>query len=941
MPTPARTAAEIRSAYIRFFEEKCGHTMVPSSPAIPFDDPTLLFANAGMNQFKDVFLGRGTRTYTRAVNTQKCIRAGGKHNDLEDVGRDTYHHTFFEMLGNWSLGDYFKKEAIEWAFELLTRVYGIDPNRLYATWCAGDPKQGVEPDHESRDLWLRLLPADHVIPGSMKDNFWEMGETGPCGPCTEIHFDRIGGRNAAEKVNTGDPDVLEIWNLVFIQFNREPGGRLTQLPAKHVDTGMGLERLVSVLQDKRSNYDTDVFGPIFELTQKVTGTRPYRGMLEDPVDVAYRVIADHVRCLSIAVADGAAPGNEGRNYVLRRILRRAIRAGHQHLGAREPFIYKLVPAVVTTLGDTFPTLVQNAARVVHAIREEEIAFGKTLERGIALFDEAAKRAGAAKRISAQDAFSLHDTFGFPIDLTQVMAQERGMAVDAEGYEKLMEAARERSREGGSKGDGFRLPPPDVLEKLRTALHVHPTDDSGRDDPKPTNADVAAIWDGNQLVNKAVEEQRVALVFRKTPFYAEAGGQVGDTGLIELQGGAVRTHRFKVEDTQRAGEFVMHVGRLEHGNVSVGEHATLTVERSRRERVAANHTGTHLMNHALREVLGGEVEQRGSLVADDRLRFDFTHPKAMTPDELAKVEVMVNAAIARKAVVDTATVPLAQAKAINGVRAVFGERYPDPVRVVAVGATVQEMLADPSNARWRGCSVEFCGGTHAKGGGDVQHFAVLSEGASSAGIRRIFAVTGTAAQAAAGAAAKLEERLAKAKRMMGEGLASEVASIAQALTEIPVSVTFRHRMEPALAALRDQVKEWRKAQEGANRDAVVSQAREIAERATGAAIVETVEGADPAALLSALSAVRAKRPDSAILLMSADEDAGKVSIAADVPKALQDKGLRAGDWARAAAEACGGKGGGRPDFAQAGGKEPARLPEALRAAKAFAGARLGD
>ena len=940
MTAPARSAAEIRKAFIAFFEEKCGHTMVPSSPAIPFDDPTLLFANAGMNQFKDVFLGRGTRDYRRAVNTQKCIRAGGKHNDLEDVGRDTYHHTFFEMLGNWSLGDYFKQEAIGWAFELLTKVYGIDPNRLYATWCAGDPKQGVEPDHESRDLWLKYLPADHVIPGSMKDNFWEMGETGPCGPCTEIHFDRIGGRNAADLVNTGDPDVLEIWNLVFIQFNREPGGKLTPLPARHVDTGMGLERLVSVLQDKRSNYDTDVFGPIFELTRQVTGARPYGGKLEDSVDTAYRVIADHVRCLSIAVADGAAPGNEGRNYVLRRILRRAIRAGHQHLGAREPFIYKLVPAVVTTLGDTFPTLVQQASKVVHAIREEEIAFGKTLERGIALFDEAARRAGASRRISAQDAFSLHDTFGFPIDLTQVMAGERGLTVDVEGYEQLMEAARERSREGGAKADAFRMPPPDVLEKLRTLMHGHSSDDSGRDAPKPTNADVAAIWDGHALASKAVEEQRVALVFRKTPFYAEGGGQVGDSGLIELQGGAGRTHRFKVEDTQRAGEFVLHVGRLEHGTVAVGEHATLTVERGRRERVAANHTGTHLLNLALREVLGEDVQQRGSLVAEDRLRFDFTHPKAMSAEELARTEMLANAAIARTMKVDTAIVPLAQAKSINGVRAVFGERYPDPVRVVAIGGTVAEMLADPSNARWRECSVEFCGGTHTRSSEEVQHFAILSEGASSAGIRRIFAITGTAAHAAAATAANLEQRLAAARRLTGEQLAEEVASLATAVTELPVSVTFRHRVEPAIAELREKAKEWRKAQEGANRDAVVAQAREIAERAQGAVIVESVMGADPAALLSALSAVRAKRADAAIMLLSADEAGGKVSIAADVPKALQDKGLKAGDWARAAAEACGGKGGGRPDFAQAGGKDPSKLPVALRAAKAFANARLG-
>ena len=938
MSTPARTAADVRRTFIRFFEEKAGHTMVPSSPAIPFDDPTLLFANAGMNQFKDVFLGRGKRPFTRAVNTQKCIRAGGKHNDLEDVGRDTYHHTFFEMLGNWSFGDYFKKESIGWAFELLTKVYGLDPNRLYATWCAGDPKQGVEPDHESRDLWLQFLPADHVIPGSMKDNFWEMGETGPCGPCTEIHFDRIGGRNAADKVNMGDPDVLEIWNLVFIQFNREPGGALTALPARHVDTGMGLERLVSVLQDRRSNYDTDVFTPIFDLTSKVTGARPYGGKLEDPIDVAYRVVADHVRCLSIAIADGAAPGNDGRNYVLRRILRRAIRSGHQHLGAREPFIHRLVPAVAETLGETFPTVVQNAGRIVSTIREEEIAFGKTLDRGLQLFDEAAARAKAAGgTIGAQDAFGLHDTYGFPIDLTSVMAEERGLRVDVAGYETLMEAARERSREGGTKEGGLRMPPPDVLEKLRSALHVPATDDSGRDEPKPTNVDICAIWDGHALVGRAELEKACAIIVKRTPFYAESGGQVGDAGLIEAGPGK---SRFRVEDTQRAGEYVLHVGRLEHGAIAVGDHGTATVERGRRDRVASNHTSTHLLNHALRAVLGNEVEQRGSLVADERLRFDFTHPRAMTHDELAKAEMLVNAAIAKAMRVHHAVVPLDKAKAIHGVRAVFGERYPDPVRVVSIGVPVEQLVAEPANPAWREHSVEFCGGTHLHSSDEAQHFVIAGESASSAGIRRIFGLTGMAAQAAAATAANLEQRLAAARKLSGEALAEEVASIATALTELPVSTVFRHRMEPAVAELREKVKEWRKAQEGANRDVVVAQARQIAESAQGNMIVEALDGADPAALLSALSAVRAKRAEAAILLMSADTEAGKVSIAADVPKALQDKGLKAGDWARAAAEACGGKGGGRPDFAQAGGKDPSKLPDALRAAKAYAGARLG-
>lgn len=937
-----RSAPDIRRTFIEFFQQKAGHTVVPSSPAIPLDDPTLLFANAGMNQFKDVFLGRGKRPYTRAVNTQKCIRAGGKHNDLEDVGRDTYHHTFFEMLGNWSFGDYFKAESIEWAWTLLTKVYGLDPTRLYATWCGGDPSQGVQPDHESRDLWLRYLPPERVIAGSMKDNFWEMGETGPCGPCSEIHFDRIGGRNAAALVNTGDPDVLEIWNLVFIQFNREPGGKLTPLPAKHVDTGMGLERLVSVLQDKRSNYDTDIFGPIFALTAQVTGARPYKGVLTDPVDTAYRVVADHIRCLSIAIADGAAPGNEGRNYVLRRILRRAIRMGHQHLGAREPFIYKLVPAVVETLGETFPTLVEHAGRIVHTVREEEVAFGRTLDRGLQLFDEAAARAQKAGRlVSAQDAFQLHDTYGFPVDLTQVMAEERGLTVDVAGYETLMEAARARSREGSAKEDTLHMPPADVLEKFRTGLGIPATDDSTRDDPKPMPVQVCAIWTGTELTARAEPEQQVALVFRKTPFYGESGGQVGDAGVLELGDHGHSTGRFVIQDTQRVGEYVMHVGHLTQGTLRADDRGTVAVERGRRDRIAANHTSTHLLNHALRTVLGAEVEQRGSLVAEDRLRFDFTHPRAMTQQELARVEMLVNADIAKSLRVHAAVVPLAQARAVRGVRAVFGERYPDPVRVVSIGVPVERLLAEPANAEWEKYSVEFCGGTHLRSSDEAQHFVITGEGASSAGIRRIFALTGTAAQAAAATAAGLEQRMAHARKLEGQELADEVQSIATSLQELPVSVVFRQRVEPAIADLRERVKDWRKAQEGANREAVVTQAREIAEQAKGPVIVESLEGADPAALLSALSAVRAKRPDTAILIMSADQDAGKVAIAADVPKHFQERGLKAGEWVRAAAQACGGAGGGRPDFAQAGGKDPARLPDALRAAKAYAGARVGD
>ena len=934
--TRPTTAADIRKAFIDFFVEKAGHTFAPSSPVVPHDDPTLLFTNAGMNQFKDVFLGRGKRSYTRAVNTQKCIRAGGKHNDLEDVGKDTYHHTFFEMLGNWSFGDYFKQESIRWGFELLTKVYGLDPNRLYATWFEGNPAAGLEPDLEAKTLWESLLPKDHVLPGNMKDNFWEMGDTGPCGPCTEIHYDRIGGgRNAAHLVNSGDPDVLEIWNHVFIQFNREPDRSLKPLPAKHVDTGMGLERLVSVIQDRRSNYDTDLWAPVFEAIRVRTGARAYSGKLEDHTDIAYRVIADHIRCLTMALTDGATPSNEGRGYVLRRILRRAVRHGHQTLGVRGPFLKDLVPAVVASLGGAFPELAPAAKRVAQLIEDEEIQFGKTLERGLALFADAAARVkkSGGRQIAADDAFRLHDTSGFPIDLTQVMAEEAGLTVDVAGYEALMEAAREKSRAAGGAETGMHFPP-DAIAKLEE-LSVKPTDDQGKFAGKPTSATLMAIWNGRSFDEHADADSSalLACVFDKTPMYAEMGGQVADHGSFHIDGAV-----YLIEDVQRAGSYVLHIGRLKHGRMSCGATGQLMLERDRREAIRANHSATHVLNLALRAVAGDEVEQKGSLVDPEKLRFDYAAKAPLTLDQIKEVEKRVGAAITANLAVDAREIPLATARGIHGVRAVFGERYPDPVRVVSIGATVAELVARPDNAKWAELSIEFCGGTHLGHMGEAKQFVLVSEGGLAAGVRRVFALTGPRAIAAQLAADGLAQRIKDAAKLDGDALAKEIADITKLGESLELGAVAKVEIDRALEPLREKAKAARKQAEGASRDAAVAQARTLVDQhaaTAGKPLVAMINGADAPALLAAIDTARAKLTDTPILFLSPDFDGGKVAIAATCPKSAIDKGLKAGDWVKAAAQACGGAGGGRPDTAQAGGKDPSKTREALEAASGFA------
>ncbi len=939
--TPPRSARDIRRTFVDFFVSKCGHTDAPSSAVVPHDDPTLLFTNAGMNQFKDVFLGRGKRTYTRAVNTQKCIRAGGKHNDLEDVGKDSYHHTFFEMLGNWSFGDYFKKESITWGWELLTKVYGLDPNRLYVTWFEGNAKAGLEPDTEARTLWLQFLPESHVLPGNMQDNFWEMGETGPCGPSSEVHYDRIGGREAAHLVNQSDPDVLEIWNHVFIQFNRESDGSLKPLPAKHVDTGMGLERLVSVLQDKRSNYDTDLFSPIFAAITKRTGARPYGASMTNHADIAYRVIADHIRCLTVAISDGATPSNEGRGYVLRRILRRAVRHGHQTLGVRGAFLKDLAPTVVEVLGDTFPGLTKNVAKVVTTIEEEENQFGRTLERGLALFGEAVdrvKRTGATT-VTAEDAFKLHDTWGFPVDLTQVMAEERGLAVDVAGYEKLMDEARAKSRSAGGTDDGMQFPP-DAIAALETQ-NVNATNDAAKFDGKPTTATVLAIWNGKDFdqhanVSSTVSAERIAIILDRTCCYALMGGQVGDQGTIRIdRTGAI----FAIEDTQRVGQYVLHLGRVTNGTLRAGDDANVTLDRERRERVRSNHTTTHLLNWALRATLGDDIEQRGSLVDDEKLRFDFSFGRAMTADEVAQVESLVNGEIAKNLTVYAEEAPTAKAKEIAGLRAVFGERYPDPVRVVSIGAPVAQLLAQPSSDFGSRHSVEFCGGTHLARTGDARRFIFLQEGGLAAGVRRMSGITGVAALAAEATAADCERRANAAAKLSDAEFASEWTELSKSVEQLTLSATAKRRIEHALDPLRERAKSLRKQSEGATRDVVVTQARGVIEHHGDGPLVAVLESADNAALLVALDMVRAKRPEIAAMFLSPDEANGKVSIAASCPQTSIAKGLKAGEWVKAAAQACGGSGGGKPDLAQAGGKDPGKTTDAVRAAREWAIARM--
>ncbi len=941
---------QIRQSFLRFFEER-GHAIVPSSPVVPLDDPTLMFTNAGMNQFKDVFLATGSRDFKRAADTQKCIRAGGKHNDLDDVGHDGYHHTFFEMLGNWSFGDYFKREAIEWAWELLTGVYGIPAERLHATYFAGDEADGLEPDLEARDLWREVtgINPGQVHAFGKKDNFWEMADTGPCGPCSEIHVDLTPDLSGSRLVNADDARVFELWNLVFIQFNRTAKG-LAPLPARHVDTGMGLERLTTVLQGQRSNYDTDLFAGLLEEIRRVTGAPAYGGTLpsggpgvphtdEEQRDVAYRIVADHLRCLVFAITDGAQPGNEGRGYVVRRILRRAYRYGHQFLGGHRAFLHKLVPAVVEEMGDAFPELRRSRDLVAGAIREEEESFARTLDQGLRMFEVAATTAAGhhLKTIPAEVAFKLHDTYGFPFDLTTIIAAERGLEVDEQGFDELMEQARERARQG-ARGAGE-----DLARELKHAAAANEpaffertaTDDGAKWETLELETEFAGWLDAEGRFHEGALEgpEPCAVLLRRTPFYSEAGGQVGDAGRITWaadgsEGGAEGV--FEVLDTQKVQDTVLHVGRLAAGRLAPGTTVRAAVAAGRRGLITVNHTATHLLNLGLREVLGDHVQQKGSLVDDEKTRFDFSHAGPVTADEVERVERAVGERVAAGLAVDAEVVELDRALAIHGIRAVFGESYGRRVRVVSIGAPVAELLADPEAARWYEYSVELCGGNHLKTTDQVGEFALVAEEAVAKGIRRLVGLTGEAARGARAAAERLAGEAERLSDAAGEEMAGALTALRAAAAEATLPVAERRRLEERFETLQGRVHEHERHQAAAGWEQVRARAEALlagAQRADGTAIVVgEIPGAPADQLRQAVDWLRQKAGSAAVLLIATSGE--KITLLAGFSPDLVEGGLAANRLIREIAPLVGGSGGGRPDFAQGGGKDAARVPEAL-------------
>ena len=874
---------------------------MPSWPVVPIGDDTLLFTNAGMNQFKDVFLGTGGREYKRAVNSQKCIRAGGKHNDLEDVGTDTYHHTFFEMLGNWSFGDYFKAEAIEWAWELLTKVWKIDPQRLYVTYFEGDKHDGLSVDAESRDLWRRFLPDERIHKGNKKDNFWEMGQTGPCGPCSEIHYDGTPDKSGAKLVNAGNPNVIEIWNLVFIQYNRDANGKLTSLPAKHVDTGMGLERITRVLQGKQSNYDTDLFIPILKTITRLCGQK-YTGSLDKQTDIAFRVIADHLRTLVFAISDGGMPSNEGRGYVLRRILRRAARFGRQ-LDMHEPFIYNLVDCLVDSMSQVFEELKQRAELVKTVIKSEEESFGRTLDRGLEIFGTAAEKAKSSCVISGEDAFELYDTYGFPLDLTQLMAREKNLKVDTEGFEELMEQQRQRTRASQKTGSFASL----VAD---TKLPV--TEDFAKYSDEKITAKVLG-WIDNKGFHteggigvsrpqaESIANEQIAVVLDRTCFYAESGGQAGDAGRIVGPAGS-----FIVEVAEKIADCVIHRGGVENGTINTGDKAQAVVDAARRES-KKNHTATHLLQWALQQVLGRTVAQQGSLVCSDYLRFDFTSPKGLAPAEIKEVERLVNEKIAQSLPVTSATLPIKEAKKL-GAMALFGEKYGDTVRVIAVGAADENHLSEAF-------SKEFCGGTHVANTAGLGGFKIIKEESISAGVRRITALTGKGLAEHYNKISQIVEKLGQALKVPTEQICERVDKI--------------------IDDNKNLAKQLKNASKQAGTD-MASKARQLLENCekigSTSVIVSGIDSAPVEEARNAIDMIKKKAGSAAVVFGMSDGD--KVTLLAGVSDDLIQKGLRAGDIVKEIAPIVGGAGGGKPQMAQAGGKKSENLPQALQRAIEF-------
>lgn len=958
------SAKAIRQGFIDFFVKKHEHVFIPSSSVIPHDDPTLLFANAGMNQFKSIFLGTvdpnsDLSKIKRAVNSQKCIRAGGKHNDLDDVGKDVYHHTFFEMLGNWSFGDFFKKEAIAWGWELLTDVWGLEKDRFYATYFGGT--DDVPSDDEARQFWIdQGLPPERVLPFGMKDNFWEMGETGPCGPCSELHYDRIGGRDASSLVNMDVPDVLEVWNLVFMQFNRESDGTLVPLPSTHVDTGLGLERIVSVLQGKMSNYDTDIFGPFFEAIHKATGTRKYTGLVgeddKDGIDMAYRVLADHIRTLTIALADGGRPDSVGRGYVLRRILRRGVRYGTEKLNCKPGFFASLVDVVCETLGEAFPNLHKDPQMIKDIINEEEAQFLKTLVRGRRLFNRAADKSDG-KVLAGDVAWRLYDTYGFPVDLTCLMAEERNLQVDMKAYEEAKARAQEIARAKGSGEEDLCSLDVHALDELKTKGFAE-TDQSpkysyekGTDGVykfQPCTATVVALRMNKEFVNKVPGGNRCGVLLDKSSFYAEQGGQMYDTGYITKEDD--QDVEFSVSDVQVHGGYVIHIGNLE-GTINVGDKVKCNIDEAQRRNMMNNHTSTHVLNYALRKVLG-EADQRGSLVAPDKLRFDFTAKGAMTLEEVKNTENIIKEIVEKKQDVYAAESSLAKAKDIQGLRAIFDEVYPDPVRVVSIGYSLADLAEDPQ-AGFK-TSVEFCGGTHLKNTEDIIDCAIVTEEAISKGIRRIIAITGSDAQKAHTRSVALETKVQNFKNEIEQQkisdtlnnklLTQKITQLSDEVSESVISSWKKETLRGELGKLKKFLVEADRASKAEKNKKVLIQATELAEAAKDVSFIveHVVDGCNSKSLNNALMQVKKSHPKLATMFFSVDHDTKKVLCLCQVPKSMVDEqGLKANEWMKSVSEAIGGKGGGKEVSAQGTGDKLSEVDKAIDIAKQFASLKLRD
>lgn len=942
MSTSSWSAPKVRATFLDYFIQKHGHTHVPSSSVVPHNDPTLLFANAGMNQYKPIFLGTvepGSEfaSLKRATNSQKCIRAGGKHNDLDDVGKDSYHHTFFEMLGNWSFGDYFKKEAIQYSWDLLTNVYGLSKDRLYVTYFEGDAAQGLEPDLEAKQFWLDVgVAEDHILPGNAKDNFWEMGDQGPCGPCSEVHYDRIGGRNAAHLVNMDDPNVLEIWNVVFIQYNRESDSSLRSLPSKHVDTGMGFERLVSILQDKLSNYDTDVFTPIFDKIREITGVRPYTGKFgdedKDGIDTAFRVIADHVRTLTFAISDGGVPNNEGRGYVLRRILRRGARYVRKYMNYPiGSFFLQLVDVVIENNAAVFPEIAKNSAELKEILIEEEVSFAKTLDRGEKLFEQYAIIASKTpeQTLAGKDVWRLYDTYGFPVDLTRLMAEEAGLKIDDEAFEAAREESREASKATGNKA-GETLIKLDVhalseLEKKQ----VSKTDDVYKYGLENTKSKIVALYDGSSFVDSISDAGKAyGIILDKTPFYAEQGGQEYDTGSLVIDGVA----DFAVTNVQQYAGHILHTGTLSDGTLSVGDELIAAYDELRRWPIRNNHTGTHVLNLALRDVLGDGVDQKGSLVAPEKLRFDFSHKQALTPKELEKVEEICNQEIRANKQVYSKDVPLADAKNINGVRAVFGETYPDPVRVVSIGVSVDDLLANPKNNEWHQLSIEFCGGTHVAKTSDIKDLVIIEESGIAKGIRRIVCVTGREAHAVQELAREYDEQLTAAEKLpFGSEKEQRAKELGVGLKKLTISVLAKAQLNDKFSKLdktiKDHLKAIQKEEQKKTLD-VVNEWLGDAEKLKQQFLVAHVPiGANAKAITEAINLV--KKQDKAKSLYLITGGAGeKVAHGCYVSDEAIAKGIEASALAAAVSSHIGGKAGGKGNVVQGMGDKAEGISDAV-------------